>query len=93
MNRDKLLTFEEFEEESRAFYLHFVGPVGKSTFGDLYRSKTHYIWCVMAQPEFAKLSAELLGRNDRLSPEYLQKLYSAYLFMYPYAETNHELFE
>lgn len=92
MNRDKLLAFEEFEKESTGFYLHFVGPVGKSACGDVYRSHTAYLWCMTAQPEFAKLAAELLGRNDRLSPEYLKKLYSAYLFMHPYAETNYELF-
>ena len=92
MNKDKLLSFEEFEKERNGFYLHFVGPVGKSACGDVYRSQLAYMWCSMANPEFAKLAEELLGRDDRSSPEYLKKLYSAYLLMHPYAETNYELF-
>lgn len=92
-NRDRLLTFEEFERERNNFHLHFVGPVGKHAFGDAYRRSVPYTQCVDADRGFAKLAAELCERRDFSSPEYLEKLYGAYARMHTYAETNWEIFE
>jgi hypothetical protein len=94
LNRDPLLTCEEFWKEMGSFHLHF-NPM---PFFDFYRETPAYRKC-MQKLEFQALVKELetiskLGGNImEATTGHKSRLYKAYVFMYPYAESNDQLFK
>ncbi len=94
-NKDPLLSFEEFMRQNNSFLLHFLGEPGNHFLGDAYRDQEPYKLCMAAYPEeFGKLAEELQQiYRPRDSLEGYAKLYEAYKLMYPFAESNEELFK
>ncbi|MEN9413449.1 MAG: hypothetical protein RLZZ342_536 [Candidatus Parcubacteria bacterium] len=98
-NRDPLLSFEEFRKTQNNFFLHFIGTPGEHHFGDLYRSHEAYQEARRAYPRvFDSLAAGLCDMNPEETNKVLQderfirKLYRAYCYMYPFAQSNWDLF-
>ena len=103
-NTDPLLTPEEFFRRMNNFYLHFVGMPGEDNTGETMRSRDFYKQCLKENPEtFGVLAKELIEmwrtriyrRGVPMSeqlPEYREKLYKAYILLYPYADRNWDMF-
>jgi len=93
LNQDNVLPFNEFLKRKNNFHLHFAGEPGTHLVGDIYRQQNAYVECKKANPRaFANITRELTSASDHDSPDYLRKLYAAYLMMYQYAERNRDMF-
>ena len=94
-NKDPLLSFEEFMRRSKNFCGYFLGEPGNHVVGDSYRKHYAYAQCMASHPEeFGKLAEELQQiRDPRDALEDYAKLYKAYALMFPFAESNEELFK
>ena len=92
-NKDRLLDFAQFVRKRNNFHLHFVDGRGVlPSIGNIYRGQPAYKVCAETHPRFVQLADELKRMSDTESNQYLEKLYQAYNFMHPYAETDWDMF-
>ena len=96
-NKDPLLSAAEFEDRQNNFYLHFVGEVDLHEVGDRYRSRPAYMACTNTYQCTFRLIATRLGKfytapGRGLSEHPWVGLYEAYVLMYPFADSNNDLF-
>lgn len=98
-NADPIIPFREFckREVRNNFELHFNGYPRKDFMGDLHRKGPAFRACMKAHPKkFGTLARQLYGYNEREKRGEkldLDKLYSAYKMMHPFAASNEEIFK
>ncbi len=96
-NKDPLLNYEEFKKQRNSFHLHFAGEPGNSFGGDVYRQNPPFVKCLQKHPERLKKLMREIGPKatgiQQSTRAYEELLYKAYLLMYPYAESNQQLFD
>ena len=101
-NKDPLLAFEEFANSDPPSPQQLVAGRNRNNFhaffdpgwlGNVWRGQELYKRCAAEQPEFVEVAEKLRARTDVLADDYVLLLYEAYKHMYPYAESNYELFK